>query len=156
MWGSSRGDPLKKLAYAVICGVHTVFFSKRRKNSSLCAHRAAAWFWTKNVLIYIATPRVLEFLFRRCGTFSLTLPKTSWYFMFLVSLRSMSFNECFSSSWVFTIIYFVYLIFICFLLSCVCFLLIFILNFITIILLNLIFISNLILLIMIFLSPFTN
>jgi hypothetical protein len=108
------------------------------------------------VLIYIATPRVLEFLFRRCGTFSLTLPKTSWYFMFLVSLRSMSFNECFSSSWVFTIIYFVYLFFICFLLSCVCFLLIFILNFITIILLNLIFISNLILLIMIFLSPFTN
>jgi hypothetical protein len=54
---------------------------------------------------------VLEFLFRRCGTFSLTLPKTSWYFLFLVSLRSMSFNECFSSSWVFTIIYFIYLIF---------------------------------------------
>jgi hypothetical protein len=63
------------------------------------------------VLIYIATPRVLEFLFRQCGTFSLTLPKTSWYFMFLVSLRSMSFHECFSSSWVCTIIYFIYLIF---------------------------------------------
>ena len=35
--------PLQKLAYATICGVHTVFFSKRRKNSSLCAHRVAAW-----------------------------------------------------------------------------------------------------------------
>jgi len=111
LWGSNRWDPLKKLAYAAICRVHTVFFSKRRKNSSLCAHRAAACFGNRNVLIYIVTPLVLEFLFRRCGTFSLTLPKTSWYFLFLVSLRSMSFNECFSSSWVFTIIYFIYLIF---------------------------------------------
>ena len=34
---------LQKLAYATISGDHTVFFSKRRKNSSLCGHRVAAW-----------------------------------------------------------------------------------------------------------------
>jgi hypothetical protein len=30
--------PLKKLEYAVICGVHTAFFSKRLKNSFICVH----------------------------------------------------------------------------------------------------------------------
>jgi hypothetical protein len=36
-----RKDP-PKLEYAAFCGVHTVFFSKTLKNSSLCAHHAAA------------------------------------------------------------------------------------------------------------------
>ena len=36
------GRLLQKLEYAANCGVHTVFFSKRRKNSWLCAHHAAA------------------------------------------------------------------------------------------------------------------
>ena len=43
---SKRENTIQKLAYAAICGVHTVFFSKRRKNSSLCAHHAAACFVT--------------------------------------------------------------------------------------------------------------
>lgn len=34
---------LQKLAYAAVCGGHTVLFSKRRKNSSPCAHRTAPW-----------------------------------------------------------------------------------------------------------------
>ena len=38
-----RESTLQKLEYAAYCGAHTVFFSKRRKNSSLCAHHAAAW-----------------------------------------------------------------------------------------------------------------
>ncbi|BBG97404.1 hypothetical protein Prudu_006525 [Prunus dulcis] len=39
----SRETP-QKLAYATNCCGHTVFFSKRRKNSSLCVHRVAACF----------------------------------------------------------------------------------------------------------------
>ena len=37
---SKRNGTLKKLAYAAKCDEHTVFFSKRRKNSSLCARHA--------------------------------------------------------------------------------------------------------------------
>jgi len=37
-----RKRTLQKQAYAEIYGENTVFFSKRRKNSSLCSHRAAA------------------------------------------------------------------------------------------------------------------
>ena len=37
-----RGNPLQKQAYATVRDEHTVFFSKRRKNSSLCAHHMAA------------------------------------------------------------------------------------------------------------------
>jgi len=68
LWTSSAGlsqkaQPFKKLAYAAICGVHTVFFSKRRKNSSLCAHRAAAWICS---LLWTALKRSSSF-----GGFSL-------------------------------------------------------------------------------------
>ncbi|KAH0980466.1 hypothetical protein GBA52_007643 [Prunus armeniaca] len=42
---SVKRNSFKKLAYAANCGEHTVFFSKRRKNSSLCAQRAAACFY---------------------------------------------------------------------------------------------------------------
>jgi len=37
----------QNLAYAAISDVHTVFFSKRQKNSSLCAHHTAPWFCFK-------------------------------------------------------------------------------------------------------------
>lgn len=38
------GRSKKKLAYATICCEHTVLFSKRRKDSLLCAHSVARWF----------------------------------------------------------------------------------------------------------------
>ena len=42
-WDPSHEEgALQKLEYAACCSRHTVFFSKRRKNSSLCAHHAAA------------------------------------------------------------------------------------------------------------------
>ena len=41
--GSSTRNSLQKLTYATQCNGHTVFFSKRRKNNSLCAHCVAAW-----------------------------------------------------------------------------------------------------------------
>ena len=36
-------------------GEHTVFFSKRRKNSSLCAHHMAAWFANSERDLYLST-----------------------------------------------------------------------------------------------------
>ena len=39
----SSGTSLQKWSYATLSSEHTVFFSKRRKNSSLCAHYMAAW-----------------------------------------------------------------------------------------------------------------
>ena len=36
-------DSLQKYTYATWCSKHTIFFSKRRKNSLLCAHCMTAW-----------------------------------------------------------------------------------------------------------------
>ena len=43
-WAHSRAGPSKNRRMPLKHGEHTVFFSKRRKNSSLCAHHMAAWF----------------------------------------------------------------------------------------------------------------
>ena len=60
--GTQSRAPLQKEAYATLSGAHTVFFSKRRKNSSLCVHRVAPCSDQAKLVGFILKPWDINFV----------------------------------------------------------------------------------------------